>query len=97
MTTDELLNRAIWTFAAAFGLWLMKECVEGWRRSRLAKKQQNNLVRALYSEIDFNTRDMEEFLASRQMRKSCVMQCQLIRNWCHISRMPVTPKFIGTG
>lgn len=63
MTTDELLNRAIWTFAAAFGLWLMKEFVEGWRRSRLAKKQQNNLVRALYSEIDFNTRDMEEFLA----------------------------------
>lgn len=62
MTTEELLNRAVWTFAAAFGLWLLKEIVEGWRRYRHATKQQNNLVRALYAEIDFNTCDMEIFL-----------------------------------
>jgi hypothetical protein len=62
MTTEELVNRALIAFAVAFGLWLIKEVFEGWRRTRQATKQYSNLVRALYSEIDFNTRDMEKFL-----------------------------------
>lgn len=62
MSNEELFNRAVWTFAAAFGLWLLKEVVEAWRSHRRGVKQQNNLVRALYAEIDFNTCDMEIFL-----------------------------------
>lgn len=62
MTIEDILARAVITFSAAFGLWVLKELFQGVMRWRDAKQRRDNLVRALYAEIDFNTRDMEVFL-----------------------------------
>ncbi|MGY9046929.1 MAG: hypothetical protein ACKVKF_07650 [Rhodobacterales bacterium] len=46
----------------AFVAWVGRIWYEGWQDNRRRARAQDNLVRALYAEIDFNTRDMEEFL-----------------------------------
>ncbi len=62
MTTEDLISRALLTIAAGATLWVLKEIFQGVLRLRRARLLQDNLVRALYAEIDFNTRDMEAFL-----------------------------------
>ncbi|MEL7163866.1 MAG: hypothetical protein AAGL96_00220 [Pseudomonadota bacterium] len=49
--------------AVAIGLWVAKEFIQAWLRREDGKKRRDNLVRALYAEVDFNTRDMEIFLS----------------------------------
>ncbi|MFW8637235.1 hypothetical protein [Cribrihabitans pelagius] len=46
-----------------FFLWFGKRLFDDWRAARRARRDKRNLIRALYAEIDFNTRDMERFLA----------------------------------
>ncbi|WP_295312017.1 hypothetical protein [Roseobacter sp.] len=58
-----ILMRAILAFAAAVAVWVIREIYLGWKATRDARAKRNNLVRALYAEIDFNTRDMEWFLS----------------------------------
>lgn len=45
-----------------FLVWFVKRLIDDEREERRRKKQQDSLVRALFAEIDFNTRDMERFL-----------------------------------
>ncbi|MDW4496804.1 hypothetical protein R5H30_02335 [Sulfitobacter sp. D35] len=55
-------DRALLTAAVTVGLWLLTrwfELIAAWYRKR---EEQKNLIRALYAEIDFNTRDLEFFL-----------------------------------
>ncbi|OED48703.1 hypothetical protein AB838_09270 [Rhodobacteraceae bacterium (ex Bugula neritina AB1)] len=46
----------------AFFLWFGKRLYDERKNKRQAEKDKQNLIRALYAEIDFNTRDMEIFL-----------------------------------
>lgn len=48
--------------ALAFLIWIVKETYQTIAEARASKKQQVNLVRSLFAEIDFNTYDMEIFL-----------------------------------
>lgn len=47
---------------AAFWVWIIKELYQVRQRREAAATQHDNLVRALFAEIDFNTRDMQDFL-----------------------------------
>lgn len=47
--------------AVAVTLWFLTRWFELYQKRQLLKNEQRNLVRALYAEIDFNTRDMEFF------------------------------------
>lgn len=59
---DLLMWRAVLAAAAAVLIWVIKQFYSEVQKWRLEKRKQRNLVRALFAEIDFNTRDMEDFL-----------------------------------
>lgn len=62
-TTGSILSdRAFITAASAVALWMLTqwfELVTNWVRTR---KAQKNLIRSLFAEVDFNTRDLEFFV-----------------------------------
>jgi len=43
-------------------LWVASRIVEFWRERRNQRDQQENFIRAVFSEVDFNTLDMTNFL-----------------------------------
>lgn len=49
--------------AVAIFLWIITRVYEIWNESAKGSKQAQANIRALYAEIDFNTRDMELFLS----------------------------------
>ena len=53
---------ALITAILGFGAWFIKRLLDDRRDNLRDKVAQDNLVRALFAEIDFNTRDMEAFL-----------------------------------
>jgi hypothetical protein len=57
------LARAVYALAGAIVVWIVKELWQGELRRRDSNKRRDNLVRALFAEVDFNTRDMEIFLS----------------------------------
>ncbi len=65
MTAFDLDIRFILAFLApsiAFVFWMVQRRFEDQRKQRDSLREKNNLIRALYAEIDFNTADMEVFL-----------------------------------
>lgn len=65
MSALELDIRFILAFLApsiAFGFWFVRRWFEDRRHRDDQSRRKNNIIRALYSEIDFNTADMELFL-----------------------------------
>lgn len=57
------LARALYALVGAIAAWIIKELWQAELRRRDSNKRRDNLVRALYAEVDFNTRDMEKFLS----------------------------------
>lgn len=55
-------DKALLSAAVAVGLWVLARWVELFSTWRNARAEQRNLIRALFAEIDFNTRDLEFFL-----------------------------------
>lgn len=50
------------TAILGFGIWNIQRFIEDRRNAHAKVLKQDNLVRAIYAEIDFNTTDMEIFL-----------------------------------
>ena len=50
------------TAILGFGIWNIQRCTEDRKNTHAKVLKQDNLVRAIYAEIDFNTTDMEIFL-----------------------------------
>ena len=59
---DAISLRAAYALGGAVFIWIAKEIWLAVQRHRDGNKRRDNLVRALYAEVDFNTRDMEKFL-----------------------------------
>lgn len=53
---------ALLTIAATIALWFLTRFYEIYREARQARTAKEKYLKALYAEIDFNTRDMEDFL-----------------------------------
>lgn len=45
-----------------FAIWFAKRIIEQGKAAKAQREADNNFIRALYAEIDFNTRDMEIFI-----------------------------------
>ena len=50
------------TAILGFGIWNIQRFMEDRKNANAKALKQDNLVRAIYAEIDFNTIDMEIFL-----------------------------------
>jgi hypothetical protein len=50
------------TAILGFGIWNIQRFMEDRKNANAKALKQDNLVRAIYAEIDFNTTDMEIFL-----------------------------------
>ena len=50
------------TAILGFGIWNIQRFMEDRKNANAKVLKQDNLVRAIYAEIDFNTTDMEIFL-----------------------------------
>ena len=50
------------TAILGFGIWNIQRFMEDRKNANEKALKQDNLVRAIYAEIDFNTTDMEIFL-----------------------------------
>ena len=50
------------TAILGFGIWNIQRFMEDRKNAHAKVLKQDNLVRAIYAEIDFNTTDMEIFL-----------------------------------
>ncbi|SFU05273.1 hypothetical protein [Sedimentitalea nanhaiensis] len=51
-----------------FAIWFAKRLLDDRRAEQRRRQAQDNLMRALFAEIDFNTRDMEIFLEKSPSR-----------------------------
>jgi len=51
-----------WTAIAAVALWVASRGFEYFQEYRRNKRIRSNLVRSLFAEVDYNTRDFENFL-----------------------------------
>ncbi len=85
MTAWELDIRLIIAFlgpSLAFLVWIGQRFFEDRRKQRDSEREKNNLIRALYAEIDFNTSDMEVFLdqspPTRKLRRAIKANRNLI-------------------
>lgn len=67
-------SRAVITASVAFLIWVMTRIYELARELRLRRSDKRNYITALYAEIDFNTRDMEIFLAASSSIEDAVAQ-----------------------
>lgn len=60
-TIDVRILAVLLAPSIGFGIWLYKRFLDDARHAREVARDQDNLIRALFAEIDFNTRDMEIF------------------------------------
>ncbi len=58
--------------AVALVLWVANRFYETWDRRRRSRERSIANIRALYAEIDFNTRDMEMFLANPSSKEAII-------------------------
>ena len=56
------------TVILGFGIWNIQRFMKDCKNAHAKVLKQDNLVRAIYAEIDFNTKDMEIFLTKSPSR-----------------------------
>ena len=72
------------TAILGFGIWNIQRFMEDRKNANAKVLKQDNLVRAIYAEIDFNTTDMEIFLRKVRHCPFCA------RRWRSV--MTLSPK-----
>ena len=86
------------TAILGFGIWNIQRFMEDRKNANAKVLKQDNLVRAIYAEIDFNTTDMEIFLTKSPslpvLRKAMAERDDLIlhvtdvrQTWFYSSRI----------
>jgi len=66
MATDPAVgffqDKALITAATAVGLWLLTRWIEFGANYVRSRKERTNLIRSLFAEVDFNTKDLDFFV-----------------------------------